>query len=307
MQKSLLSLAATVALLAVIGCNPPGGQNTARSAEPVGDQSGRLTLGEGESSVDPTASQAPGAGAGKGSTGSPNLGRPGTIPPATGEKPSDPAPSGTAQPGTPSNRNGATGQGPRGGMGMRGMGGMGAAMMLGSDEMKKELKITASQEKELKALMDKAMSQFRNPAGGERPDPQKMQTQVQELQAKVEKILSADQRKRMEEISLQMQGAGALRDADVQKQLGMSAKQVAEVEKIDKESMAEMEKIRSTTKEGERPDFSKFRAMREESNKKLLAVLSASQVQKLEAMKGKPFTMPQRQRGGPGGAPGQAR
>lgn len=309
MRTTLFTLAAVAVLLAATGCNPPAAQDTARSAVPTDEQSGRLTLQDGQSSVDPTASTSPGTATGGAAPG--NLGRPdSSSSSSTGAKPGEPSPSGTARPGNQQGQNGAgessngQGQGQRNGMGMRGMGGMGAAMMLGSDEFKKELNITDSQEKELKALMDTAMSQLRRPAEGERPDPQKMQEQISQLQAKVEKILNADQRKRMDEISLQMQGAGALRNEDIQKQLGMSAKQVAEVEKIDKDSQAEMEKLRNSAGEGERPDFTKMREARDAVNKKILGVLSASQVQKLEAMKGKPFTMPQRGRGGQGGQGG---
>ncbi|MGE0002312.1 MAG: hypothetical protein AB7F50_01370 [Fimbriimonadaceae bacterium] len=312
MRTTLFTLAAATVLLAATGCNPPPAQDTARSAVPNGEQSGKLTLQDGQSSVDPTASTSTGAATGAAPG---NLGRPdSSSSSSTGTKPGEPSPSGTARPGNQQGQNGAggpsngqgQGQGQRTGMGMRGMGGMGAAMMLGTDEVKKELKITESQEKELKALMDTAMSQFRRPSEGERPDPQKMQEQIAELQAKVEKILNEDQRKRMDEISLQMQGAGALRNKDVQMKLGMSAKQLAEVEKIDKDSQAEMEKLRNSAGEGERPDFNKMREARDAVNKKILAVLSASQVQKLEAMKGKPFTMPQRARGGgQGGGQGQ--
>lgn len=307
MRTTLFSLTAAAVLLAATGCNPPGSQDTARTPVEPGQEGSRLSLREGATSIDPTASTNPVTTPGNTSGGSLQRLQSGMS--RTPENSSDkntnqPAPNATNRPNAPT-QPGGQGQGQRG---TRGMGGMGAAMMLGSDEMKKELKITEAQSAELKKLMDGAMAQFRGGGGGERPDPQKMQEQVEQLQAKVEKILNAEQRQRLDEISLQTRGAAALRDEDIQKKLGMTANQIAQIEKIDAESRAEMEKLRESAGEGERPDFTKIREMREASNKKLLAVLSASQVQKFEAMKGKPFTMPQRQRGGgPGGGAGSAR
>ncbi len=228
------------------------------------------------------------------------------------------------------NGQGGSGQGRRGGFGQR-MGGMrmgGSLLQLAMrSDVQTELNVTADQKTKLEALRPQRGqggqggtrgSGNGGNGGGQRGgnfDPAAMQKAMQERQAKertdLAAILSADQMKRLDEISLQMQGTNALTQEKTQKDLGLSTDQVAKIKDLQtkqREAMQSVfEKMRNeelTREEAQASMEKNTKAMDEE----LLKVLTTEQKAKFESMKGKPFKADPNvgfgRRGGGGGGGG---
>jgi Spy/CpxP family protein refolding chaperone len=189
-------------------------------------------------------------------------------------------------------------------------------MLVGIKEVAAELKITEAQEQKLRKVLEERMAQAR-PSQGEAPDMEKARQLMEKAEADMLEILDPAQEKRLKELSLQRRGAMALMDADLQKELGLSSGQTIALEKVAKdlasavrpptpreggEPGAPREADGRTRNEGQRPDMSQWRKARESAEKRMLDVLTPAQKARFEAMKGKPFAFPQRQRGGGGAA-----
>lgn len=214
---------------------------------------------------------------------------------------------------------GGFGGGPRGG---------GLLMLLAVEEVQKECEVIDDQLTDIRGIGERLRTQ-RGP--GERPNfremseaerekfMQQMQQQRQERAKKereeLAKILLPNQLERLEEISLQTQGIGALNNPDVAAKLNISPEQKQKIETTLQENMQAMgERMRALFQGGDREGIrDKMTAMRKEMEGKVLAVLSADQKKQFEEMKGEPFEMPQRgfmfggRGGGRGGEAGPGR
>lgn len=299
MQNRLFGGLATLALLAVIGCSG-GSQDTARESQ-TGETPSPLAMNEPAATPGsaPAAGNAPaqagntGAAPGQAQTRQPAASS--TRAPANAT-PAQPQPGATNPPAA---TGGGAAQRPGGGGGMRGMG-RNPMMLVGMDEVAAELKLTEAQKTKIQTTLREAMGSFRR-GEGEAPDMAAVQKAMEGVEKAVMDVLDPSQEKRLKELMLQRQGAMALNDPDVQKELGLSSGQTIALEKIGKEMAEQMRPPAGA--EGQRPDMSKWREAREAAQKRMLDVLTPAQKAKLEAMKGKAFTFPERQRGGGGGAP----
>ncbi len=120
--------------------------------------------------------------------------------------------------------------------------------------------------------------------------------------------LTSAQKKRMQEINIQISGTRALLQDDVANELGLSESQK---EKISEASRAAFQGLfggRGGNNGGKRPNFEelrkKFTEAREKADKEVLSVLTKSQQAKFEKMKGKPIDREKvRPQGGPGRRP----
>jgi Spy/CpxP family protein refolding chaperone len=320
MRTAYLASLAAVALAWTPGCRPAQDE-TARAvptemgaAAPSPVDAGTAMGGRGQAGsagTNPTASPSgagtdsnPGSGNRRGASGQ----NPSANAAGGAARTSDPAPGATSRPqanaGQDENR-GERGRGQAAGMGNR----MGALGLLRMDEVLAEIKVTEAQKKKLEAMVQEQMAAFRG-GQGTTPDPQEIAKRMEQAQKAVADILDPAQEKRLQELMLQRMGTGALADEKVQADLGMTPAQVQQLKKIGDELQAEMRKAMEAARPAEgdgpqagspRPDMSRFREMRDAANKKMEAVLTPAQRAKLEAMKGKPFAFPQRQRGGGGG------
>ncbi len=220
-----------------------------------------------------------------------------------------------AQEGTRRDR-GGFGGGP-GGPG--GRGGDPTMGLLRFEEVKTELKVSDEQQQ----AIDKLAEQNRASAeAGDRPNFREMseeergeflekmrRTQVElakQTKEQLEEVLLPEQIERLEQISLQVRGAGALEDEEVREQLQMSDDQIAKlaetrqsVQTTMRERMQEL--FQSGDRDAMREAFGKIRAEMEEQ---LFGVLTDEQKSKFQEMKGEPFKMPEQAFGGgrgPGG------
>lgn len=195
---------------------------------------------------------------------------------------------------------GGQGRGQGRGMGQGMMGGRGGNL-LAREDVQKELNLTDAQKSKIKAIMDKAaedrramMEEMRNGGG----DREAMTKHMQEAQAKVKKetdaVLNDDQKKRLQEIEIQVQGARALLNPDVQKALGITDAQKKSLEAAQQKNMDRMrEMMEEMRNSGGGGGGEEMRNAMQENQKKLetemLAVLTAEQKTKFESMKGKKF------------------
>lgn len=215
--------------------------------------------------------------------------------PTDGGQPGGPqtAPQNPQQGGAPVAPGGGNPRQGGGGGGRRG----GLAFLLRNEQIQTELKLTEDQIKKIEAA---------TPEGLRDMEPEARDKAVAKMQEDIKAVLTPAQNRRVREISLQMQGPRALTQPDVAKELGLSAAQVAEIEKAIEIPRPEGgQGAPQPGGAGAQPggggfDREAFAKAREEANKKALAVLTADQKKKWEAMLGKKFELQMRQGGGGG-------
>jgi len=217
--------------------------------------------------------------------------------------------------------------GPRGGGFDRGD----PVRLLGMPEVQKELELVDDQKAQLKTLGDELGQKVRKEFSGIRDLPQAQRAaKYAEIQAKVkplneealkkvQEILLPHQWDRLNEISIQVRGAGALADEKVQKELGLSDDQKSKLKSIQEKARADITSLFQGLRDANLDDDArraKMAEMREKVQGMIKAasddatnVLSADQRDKFEKMKGAKIEIqfPQRGgRGGPGGPGGSA-
>ncbi len=230
-------------------------------------------------------------------------------------------------------RFGGPGGGPGGpGGGFGGPGGRGGPMggpgsfTGGGAESLVDLLRRPSVQKELDLMADQTAAleemQRRSREGRSRPDFdfrsadeeqrreffEKMQAQRasdnQTQQSQLEEVLLPDQMQRLQQLALQRRGAVALADPTLQHQLSMRPEQTEALTKIQEQSA---NKIRETMAgamrgEGDRSTIAEtIRNMRSAIEADAMAVLSKSQREKLDELRGEPFEFPEAEEQARGG------
>ena len=135
---------------------------------------------------------------------------------------------------------------------------------------------------------------------------------MQELRAdttkKVNEVLDEGQQKRLLGIFVQVAGAGATADPVIAKELNITDDQKKQLDEVRQKNMEAMREAFGGARDGDREAVrEKIQKLREESNKKLMAVLTSDQQAQLEAMKGEKVDIDMsalRLGGGPGGRGG---
>lgn len=211
-------------------------------------------------------------------------------------------------------------------------------MLLRMEAVQSEIKLSDDQKKKLEAVMASARP---GGDGGERPDPEKMLEAMRKAQDEAEKILNASQKTRLEELQMQRMGADALSMPEVAGKLGLNDAQKKQIEDLQKAMGEKMQAMfprpsgdgqaggqprggqgapgspgagnggnggRNPGGNGNgRARFEEMQKLREETQAKLMNVLTADQKTKFKSLQGKPFEFPQRgfggNRGGGGGGP----
>ena len=142
-------------------------------------------------------------------------------------------------------------------------------------------------------------------------DPEAMRKRMEEQRAATRKalseVLSADQMKRLGEISIQLQGNRAVLNAEVQKSLGVTDEQKAKITelqtKMQEANRALMQKVRDqelSQEDAQKSMQNNNKAMDDE----LAKVLNATQNSKLKELGGKPFKADPNETGRRGGGGG---
>jgi Spy/CpxP family protein refolding chaperone len=187
--------------------------------------------------------------------------------------------------------------------GRRGRGGRGrfggpissVQLLARSDEVRTALNVTPEQEEKIEVISDELgdaqREVYNNREGDRRAAMEEIQKLNQEASAKLAEVLDADQQKRLLGISIQVNGAAALSDPAVAKELEITEDQKT---KLDEARQSNMEAARDAFQELRDQELSqdemraKFQEIQQEGDKKLLAVLTSDQQAKLEDLKGEP-------------------
>jgi hypothetical protein len=190
-----------------------------------------------------------------------------------------------------------------------------------ADEVRAALAVTAEQEEKIETINDELREARREAFGGGgggdfRAAQAEMEKLNQEASAKLAEVLDANQQKRLLGISIQVNGAAALSDPAVAKELEITDDQKTQ---LDEARESNMDAAREAFQDLRDQELSqeemreKFQEIQQEGDKKLLAVLTSDQQAKLEQLKGEPVEIDRSQfrgrgfgggRGGRGGDDG---
>lgn len=198
-----------------------------------------------------------------------------------------------AQPGE-----GRRGRGPGGGFG----GPPTPVRLLGVKEVQDALKLTDEQKTKITDLNNKVREEIRTAMqdGGSREKVQKL---MDETTAKVKEILDEGQQKRLLGIFVQVNGANAVANPDVAKELNVTDDQKKKIEEIRQKNMDSMRGLRDQS--GDREAMrEKMTKLRDEESKAIFAVLTEPQQKQLEELKGEKVNVDLSQLRGPGGPGG---
>jgi Spy/CpxP family protein refolding chaperone len=161
-------------------------------------------------------------------------------------------------------------------------------LLLRQKSVQKELKLT---DDDVKKIME-----FTNKESGEYGKALKLAakdrtTKFEELERANKKFLednlSAAQRKRLEQITLQVTGLYQLGRPEVVKALNLTEEQQTKFEEMQKEARKALEEILTATERAGKAE--KLAKLREETNKKILAALTDEQKAKVREIVGEPF------------------
>jgi hypothetical protein len=122
----------------------------------------------------------------------------------------------------------------------------------------------------------------------------------EEFTPKLKELLSADQMKRLKQIQMQEQGAGALTNAAVAAELSLTDDQKKKLDDLLAEYGRKQRELFTAGGGGGdfQERFAKLRDLNSERDKKALELLTAEQKTKYEALKGSPFDVSQLGLGG---------
>lgn len=133
------------------------------------------------------------------------------------------------------------GGGQRGMMRMMGGANMPPYMLLQRDDVQEDLKLTDDQKSKLRDFQGNMQQKMQEQmasvmASGQRPNQQEMRAMFErmnkEASDEVAKILTADQSKRLNEISIQLAGNQAVMRDDVKKELKLTAEQETKIREL---------------------------------------------------------------------------
>lgn len=199
----------------------------------------------------------------------------------------------------------ATAQGQGGGRGIRFMRPSGVQLLM-RPEVQTELAISAEQKAKLEQIREKGESdaealRANMSAGGDAQAMREQMMAIREAQTKLAmEVLTEPQRKRFQEISVQVMGNEILLRPEFQKQLGLTDAQIQQINDLQNKQREEMRQLRQQAQSGmSREEM--MEVMRKNNAtymESLGKVLTAEQSAKLKEMGGKPFKLEERERGG---------
>jgi Spy/CpxP family protein refolding chaperone len=165
------------------------------------------------------------------------------------------------------------------------------AFVASLDEVQTDLKLTDEQKSEIETINDDTRGKMRDLfSDGGPPDMEAFQKLGQEAAAQVEKALEPAQFTRLQEITLQVNGASSLNDEAIRTKLHFTNEQTTKYEEArdaNREAMRDaMDDLGDASREERR---AKMDELRKSADERLLAVLTPEQKTEFEALKGAPL------------------
>jgi Spy/CpxP family protein refolding chaperone len=201
------------------------------------------------------------------------------------------------------NQAGRRGRGGPGGGGM--FGPPTAGRLLGAKEVQDALKLTEDQKTKIEKINEDSRGEVRKAFQDGGGDRDKMMEIAKDTSNKINEVLDAGQQKRLVGIMIQVNGAAAIADPAVAKELNITDDQKKKLAEVRQGVRSELEKLRDDN--GSREDRAKkVQEIQDDVNKKILAELTSDQQAQLESLKGEKIDVSQlRGPGGPGGGRGE--
>jgi hypothetical protein len=158
------------------------------------------------------------------------------------------------------------------------------------DEVQAELKTSKDQNAKLDALLDKLGPEVQDAIQASGGDFAEIFKAVEKINAKYDdecaKVLTADQNARVEQLFIQFNGAGAIVNPSISKDLAITDDQKTKIKAIqDDQRKKMMEQFQS----GGPPDADTMKKLQDDQNAQLLKVLSDDQRTKFKTMEGAKF------------------
>jgi Spy/CpxP family protein refolding chaperone len=201
----------------------------------------------------------------------------------------------------------ASAQRPGGGRGGAGAFGGGTTALLASEAVQKELNIADEQREKIREIgreLREGAGQrgdFQNLSQEERQKRfAEMQDRAKKADEKINAVLDAKQKERLEQLRLQREGASALAREEVADKVGLAAEQKEKIQKIQQEARGGAgggQNFRDLSNEDRQKLFTEMRERREKAATEILGVLNAEQKEKFEKLKGAKFDFPNEGRG----------
>ncbi len=181
-----------------------------------------------------------------------------------------------------------------------GRGGMEGPMLLLNKSVQDELKLSDEQKAELHKAQEKMRAAFQDARqSGDREKAKGAADDARKEAEKVQEALKPEQAKRFKQVQLQVRGMRAFADSDVQKQLKLSDKQIAEVREIGEGVQRNAQELF----QNRGPDtMKKVAALNKEAMEKVSGILTEDQKKTWKEMTGDKFEL--KMEFGPGGRPG---
>lgn len=166
-------------------------------------------------------------------------------------------------------------------------------------DVQRDLELSSEQKSKLDAIQQESMEQMRtmfeemrNSGGGFESMRETMEKFQAEVTKKAHAVLNDQQRKRLKEIEVQLQGNRAILNPEIQKDLGLTDAQKAKIKSLQDNLNAANQALMQDVRDG-LIDMQSVRERMENNNKvldtELGKVLTEEQAAKLKAMAGKPF------------------
>lgn len=177
------------------------------------------------------------------------------------------------------------------GRGLRRLFGVSRAQLASLPDVQSELKLNDEQKTRVTEINEQLRNERYELLGTAFEGWSSVQPRLEELNraasAKVSEALDPEQRKRLQQISIQLNGPRALQDPGVVAELGLTKEQRTKLA----QAVAENTKDFETAFENSNHESWQQRAeqLRNDSNQRLLNVLNDEQKTKLEELKGEPF------------------
>jgi hypothetical protein len=166
--------------------------------------------------------------------------------------------------------------------------------LLGQESVQKELSLSEEQVKKVKDFQEKRRAAFQQGGGGGFGNREEMQKRMEEMRKENEKFvgdtLKPEQAKRLNQISLQQRGAGAINDAKIQDDLKFSDEQKEKVKAINEDAARSRRDL--GFQPGQPPSEeqrAKMAELNKATNEKLQNILTADQKAKWKEMTGEEF------------------
>lgn len=201
-----------------------------------------------------------------------------------------------------------------GGRNRGGFGGRGGnpAMLLGAEQLQKELKITEEQKGKIKEILEESMKRgregfanFRDMTDEERTKAfAEMQKRGEEVRKKLVEVLTTEQAQRFRGITLQLAGTSALTQPEIAQELKLSDEQVKQLKTISEETNKKRRELfsggRGASEEERAKSREKMTQLQKDADEEALAVLTADQRAAMEKLKGAEFKLDRSAFGGRG-------